>query len=282
MSKQKKKKAKQLKPPLSAIDKVIYFSGLFASFALALLMIFFFEDITFRIAFSDSSIVAFREHGSMLFIMPFVLYFFISAVIIFTNALTYKKPLFGNRKIKYGEHPWTKSTYPLFDKRRKSIYIKPSAKRFKRICFIAWCAFFLLTIFLIPLGLFGRDCLSYDNTITTYNVFNTKSNTIYTKDDFDSLILQIDHVIIPKGGSYWQYGMKIITTDNKTFYFTNRDFDFTKPDSEDTSLEKMAEIKALFSEDDITIKGAENIDIVSDFIGLNKRQTQSLYDLFHN
>lgn len=268
------------RPPLSLLDKSIYWLGVFLSFILSLLFVFCFEDITALIAFRDSTVVAYSSHASFLFVLPALLYVEISALVFFILALEGKKPLLGNRKIQYGEAPWAKDCFPLFDSRRKTVYIPPSEKRFRRHMLMLWSVGFLLCSLIAPLGFFGRDCLTQNNSVKTYNMLNIEEPVSYTTKDFSQLTIQTEFVSGYRTANYWKYELTIKMTDGKSFTFSNRDFDWRKPDYQEMCLCKMIDIKALFAPDMITIKGENNIEKVVDDLGLNDEQTLLLHKLF--
>jgi len=68
--------------------------------------------------------------------------------------------------------------------------------------------------------------------------------------------------------------------DGKTFLFSNRDFDWRVSGAKDNCLDKMLEVKNLFNPNSITIKGANNIGEVSNFLGFDEQQEAKLKLLF--
>ena len=212
--------------------------------------------------------------------MPLLLYIEISALVFCIMALEGKKPIFGNRKVQYGETPWSKVCFPLFDSRGKNIYVKPSRKRFRRDMMIVWIVGLFVCSLFAPLGFFGRDCLTTDNCIISYNVLNQEDSTPYTTDDFSNLTIQAKLVSGYRSADYWKYEVIIEMKDGKSFTFSNRDFDWRRDNYRELCLEKMLEIKSFFASDLITIKGEHNIKEVVDYLGLNDEQTQLLQELF--
>ncbi len=280
MSKKSKKDNRKRRPPLSLLDKSIYLTGLFLSFILSLLFAFCFEDITGIIAFQDSSVVAYNSHASFLFALPFLFYVEISALVFCIVSLEDKKPVFGNRKIQYGETPWAKDCFPLFDSRRKKIYIKPSKKRFHRHMIILWFVGLLLCSLIAPLGFFCRDCLTHNNSIVTYNMLNQEELAPYTPEDYSHLNIQAKYVSGYRMADYWKYEITIRMKDGKSFTFSNRDFNWREPNCQERCLKKMLDIKTFFTPDAITIKEKHSIDKVADYLGMNDEQKQLLQELF--
>lgn len=277
MGKKSKKHKRMFRPPLSTLDKSIYWLGLLLSFIGILLLGLCFEDITGVIAFQDPSVVAYSSHASFLFVLPLLGYVEISAAVFCITALEEKKPIFGNRKVRYGKEPWSKDCFPLFDARRKKIFVKPSEKRFRRSMTRVWCIGLLICLLLAPFSFWGRDCLTQNDSIISYNALNQA--TAYTTEAFSHLTIQAKYVSGYRTASYWKYQITI-KTDGGFFTFSNRDFDWREPNSKERALQKMLEIKALFMPDEITIKGAHNIEKVADYLGLNDEQKQLLQKLF--
>jgi len=280
MSKKSKKKKRSRRPPLSLLDKSIYWLGLILSFILSLFLAYCFEDITGVIAFHDPSVVAYDHHATYLFGMPMLLYFQTSALVFFITGLESKRPVFGNRKFRYGEAPWAKDCFPLFDPRRKKIYVRPSEKSFRRSMIILWTAGLFLCSLFAPLGFFGRDCLTQNNSIITYNVLNQEDPAAYTTADYSHLTIQAGYVSGYRSSGYWKYEIKIRMKDGKSFSFSNRDFDWRKPHLQERCLNQMLDIKAFFPPDTITIKGENKLEKVADYLGFNEEQTQLLQELF--
>lgn len=274
-----RKQMKSRRPPLSRLDKSIYWLGFFLSVIAAIFFGFCLKNIADAVAFRDSSVAAYKRHASFLFVLPVLLYVGTSPCVYFLAALEGRTPLLGNRKIRYGEAPWAKDCFPLFDPRRKTVGIRPSEKRLRRRMLILWSAGLLLCSLMAPLGFFGRDCLTQNNRIITYNMLNMEESS-YTTEDFSHLTIQTRFVSGYRTASYWCYELTIGMTDGKSFTFSNRDFDWHEPDYQEMCLHKMIDIKSLFAPDRITIKGENNIGKIVDDLNLNDEQAQLLQKLF--
>ena len=169
MNRNSKKTNKSNRPPLSFIDKCIYLLAVVLTIAGSVIVLFCFEAIQRLIAFADPTVIADVESAVFLFALPLLLFIDGSAIIFFMGRYRNKIPFLGNAKVKYGQHPWDKDCYPLFDKRRKAIEKPPSEKKLCRKKFILWMTCFLLFLMIAPLSLFGRDCLHNDYHISSYN-----------------------------------------------------------------------------------------------------------------
>ena len=276
----RKKNKRHLPPPLTFLDKSIYFLCIFFSFLGALLLAFCFDDIQNMIAFSKAETIAYRGNASFLFAFPFVMFFECSALAIFIVGWESKKPIFGSKKYKYGEYPSREEDcIPLFHKKKYSLKKTPSQKRFMRNMTALWCSVLLLFACLIPFGLFGREALYQDNRIEKINMVNLTVDT-YTTDDFAHLTIKTQYVSGYRTADYWKYEITIEMKDGKEFSFSNRDFDWRVSGAKDVCLDKMLEIKSLFDSETITIKGVKNTDEVADYLGFNESQQNKLNELF--
>lgn len=279
MEKRKRKHKRNICPPLTFLDKAIYFILMVISFLLVLLVFFCIDDLQNLIAFSDGNAVAYKSNASTLFAVPFLFYFEISALTYFICALEDKKPIFGSKKYKYGEYPFSEDCYPVFGEKKYNRYIRPSRKKYIRSCIIIWCTVLVILGLLVPFSLFGREVLCKDNRIEKRNSLNFVSET-YTAEDYEHLTISAHYVSGYRTSGGWKYEITIKTTDGEKYTFDNRDFDWRANNSRTVSLEKMLEIKNLFSKEAITIKGSENIDDVSEFYGMTEVQQEKLVKLF--
>lgn len=281
MGKKTKRKdnKRHLRPPLTFIDKSIYFLCIIFSFLGALLLAFCFDDIQNMIAFNKPGTVAYRSNASFFFALPIIMFLEISALVLFISGWESKKPIFGSKKYKYGEYPFREDCFPLFSSQKRNQHKTPSQKTFVRHMTILWCSVLVVFSCLIPFSLFGRDAMYQDYHVEKINMLNSVSNT-YTTTDFSELTIQAKCVSGYRTANYWIYGITIEMKDGKTFLFSNRDFDWRVTGATDNSLDKMLEIKGLFSPESITVNGKENIGEVSDYFGFNEQQEEKLKLLF--
>ena len=276
-AKQKEKK-RHLRPPLTFLDKSIYFLCIVLSCLGMMLLVFCLNDIKGMIAFSNPEAIAYQSHASFLFALPFIILLEIGAFVIFISGWESKKPIFGSKKYNYGEYPFDEECVPVFS-RKKRARATPAKKAFRRKIIIIWCLLLILLASLIPLSLFGRDVMKKDNSIEKINLVNATSKA-YSVNDFSKLTIQAKYVSGHKTASYWKYEIIIEMKDGNDFTFSNRDFDWRVSGAKDKCLDKMLEIKGLFSPDAVTVEGADKIDKVSDFLGLNEQQRAKLQALF--
>ena len=275
MGKKTKRKdnKRHLRPPLTFLDKSIYFLCIVFSYLGALLFASCFDDIRNMIAFNMPGTVAYRSNASFLFAVLFMMFLEISALGLFISGWESKKPIFGSKKYKYGEYPFREDCFPLFSSQKRNQHKTPSQKTFVRHMTILWCSVLVVFSCLIPFSLFGRDAMYQDNRVEKINLINNVSDT-YTTNDFSELTIQVKYFL------GYRYEIIIEMKDGKTFSFSNRDFDWRVSGAKDICLDKMLEIKSLFDAEAITIKGAKNTDEVADYLGFNESQQNKLNELF--
>ena len=278
-AKSAKKKKKHLRHPLTLLDKSIYCIFMAAAFIGIILLYVALINVQRSIAFSDADVIALADGPRILFALPLIFFLELSALVAPICALETKTPIFGSRKYKYGEYPFTADRPPLIRRSLYSTYKKPSKKRLSLILtFIAvWCVLLIFfSSFLFPC-LIPREVLTRDNCIEEIGLFNNVEK-VYTVDDYTHLTVSI-HRMRSKASVYWSYGIKIKMSDGKSFYLSNREFNRDIPGGHDFYLDKMLEIKSLFPSDKITVEGERLLDKATEHLKLNEVQKNKLREL---
>ena len=278
MAKKRKKDTAHRVPPLSGIDKTIY-AVLSVFLALCIFFLLLGWDwLHGRIAFREPGVVAYRAGLSYLFFLPLLLLIEIGGMIALICLWGGKQPIFGNRKVRYGEYPWKTELFPFFGPQRKKAHRSASERRFRsklgRLLLGTMVAFLLL----LPLGLFERDCLQEDYTIVEYDMLNRPSAPAAVSD-----CVRLTISTIRRTGRYvtsgWDYGITLHTADGSAYVFSSHDFDLSLGDHKGC-LQQMLEIKAMFSQNQITIEGQSNLSDIKEYCGLNDEETALLQELF--
>ncbi len=267
------------RPPLSFLDKVLYSVLVVLSIAFSAALFIFFILIQNAIAFSDKSVIAYADKSKLFWVFPLTIFLVISAIAFFSCHYCERTPVFGNKKVKYGEYPWDKNCFPLFDRRRKSVYVKPSKKKFRRKMLMIWLAFLLIFTSVFPLGIFKRGDLREDYSITDYGVFNQKKNT-YTKEDFSRLTIAIEEHYDGSNSfsAFYSIELTICMKDEKSFSFSFGDF--RSEYSNEDILRTMLNIKSLFDSESITLARKDRLDKYIDEFELTEDEIKILRELF--
>lgn len=277
MGKQKKKakRRKPRRPPLSFLDKTIYFLFLLLSYGLGLFFLLGILLLRKSIAFSDPTVVAASSKDlSFFFLIPLFLLLVCTPVCFWEFTAGNRLPLFGNRKIKYGHPPWDEHCYPLFSSRyKKEAMIRPSKKEDRRIIAVTLTVLFALTLLLGSLSLFSRKCLYQDGSLVCYNSFSQPTDH-FVSEEFSHLTIQTYFHRGFRGNGNWCCEIRLSTPTGETFTFYQYEFRDT------IWLEEMARIKSRFSSEDITIQGQQNLDKIISAYDLNSEESQALKKLF--
>ena len=278
MAKKRKKDTAHRVPPLSGIDKTIY-AVLSVFLALGIFFLLLGWDwLHGRIAFREPGVVAYRAGLSYLFFLPLLLLIEIGGMIALICLWGGKQPIFGNKKVRYGVYPWKTDLFPMFGSQWEKVRRSASERRFRgklRRLLLGTIVAFLL---LLPLGLFERDCLQEDYTIVEYDMLNRPSAPAAVSD-----CVRLTVSSIRRTGRYvtsgWDYGFTLYTADGTSFAFSSRDFDLSLGGHKGC-LQQMLEIKAMFSQEQITTEGTDRISDLIESCGLNDEETALLQELF--
>ena len=268
-AKRPSKKKKQLRPPLSLLDQCIWWGLLLIVVASAFLLLIAYFGLQDRLFFKDGNTIAFSGHAFGVFsALPFFLLLLIVPLTFVICCLELKKPIFGNRKIRYGEYPWKKDHFPIFSNKGK----KPAHG--KATCFFAfaWVLCLLATLCFAGLGFYGRDCLMQDNSVVSYNMFNRQKDKVYSENDYAHLTFKASY-----SGKYGMgFSVRIEMEDGKKFAFYDDDFKNLRG-----SLEKMTELKSIFPPYEISYEGVDIIERHIEDENYSETDARMLYELFH-
>ena len=158
-----------------------------------------------------------KSHGTHLFTIPFLLYLGLSPFIFILFSLESRKPIFGSRKIRYGETPWGKRLLSVIRIRDGNVSISYRPKKpLRRRIALLWLIALLFASLIAFFGLFGRVCLTQEHHIISYNAVNQES-PFPTPEDYSHLTLQTKYVTGYRSPSYWKYRLTIEMTDGRSF-----------------------------------------------------------------
>lgn len=174
MAKKKKhSKHKGFNPPLTFVDKLIYFLFLIVFLAISFSPLVIATLIQRELTFSDPSAIAFTTTGGLWWVFPLSFYLLITTFALFICGFERRIPLLGNPELRYGEPPFKKNIYPLFKRKQYVAEPKNNKKPWYKGLIITWCVVFFVLACLFPLGICGRRVLFDDSTIKTYSSFNS-------------------------------------------------------------------------------------------------------------
>ncbi len=265
--KKKYKKRKKQAPPLSTLDKNIYA-------LLLLVLVFFILSIVYlqftipqKIAFSNEQVVAFSSGSGYFLSLPVFIYFSMSAVILITENILKRKPVFGNKNVNYSDEKY-KRVYPIFGKDKKP-KTKPDKTPYGKTF---WCVGLSLTLILAVYGLRSKTIMINDlscQSCSPYSVW-----TIYPTDDYESISFEVYRLGRSRSKVY-EVTMRIYIKD-KSLSFSNNSFR-----SFDDAITYMKKMKGLFPDEKITYENKENIEQAIKWLKLNESEQIQLYELFN-
>lgn len=217
----KEKKKRREAPPLSTLDKGIYIALIIILLVLSAALAVDWSYWAARISGTWLEPVALRrEGGDFLAVWFIVIAADICAFALYIKGIVDRTPILGNKAVSYGEYPWPKSLYPIFDERRRLYPVKAEKKRFWRgfaavICLLLVLAF----VFSWPV-ICRRAALDGDGTINAYNTFAKVLR--YCPEDYEKAEFEIyEHS--HRQLSYWTYKINVVCTDGRSYAFTRED-----------------------------------------------------------
>ncbi|MBR4132233.1 MAG: hypothetical protein IKT99_04585 [Oscillospiraceae bacterium] len=272
--KKRKKDTAHRTPPLSRLDKAIYI----VSMSLYLFLIFAayngWVKLHNRIAFRDPAVIAYRS-GSLAAVPALVVA--AGGFIALLSCYESKRPIFGNKTIRYGDYPWKTNLFPLFGPQHKSVQRRPTEQQFRRIVTRVVAGVLAVTLLLLAIDINRRTCLRDDRTIVTYNSLNRPGEPVSIARDCDRITIKVyDYRYFRSWSTFWYYGVIIYRADGKKYEFTSRDFNCGHTDC----IRQMLAIKALFSPSQITIERDDQLPSVIKDRNLDEAQAALLRRLF--
>lgn len=280
MARKVKKKPHKM-PPLSAIDKLIYWTVFVLLVASYFGLIAGTLCLRNKIAFADKSVIAVEDHASLFWLLlPWFTYFMIT-FILWVYWYQDKRPLFGRKNFKYGPPAWPK-VYPLFMKNKPPVWVSERKKKEKRQFAIALIVVLLLSFIPYPWSLYGRDCLCDDGSLVQYNMFDRQTHEFRSEQ-----ITQIEIRTFKHGGkkydwrTYWGVEMVFKTDSGKKYCFDHRDFQSGRENEVVYWLRGMLKVKECYDPGLIHYDGADCLKNVIADKSLNQEEVRLLYQLFN-
>ena len=267
------------KPPLSTLDKIVYYLLIIIMFVIACkIMIALCKDISMAIDYADKEVVAVQRNKPlvMVCVLPFSNAILMSLTIPFCAGLKYRQPIFGNRKFKSSLlHP-TMKTYPIFSKEFREKISDGTRKKVKKFVKISVIGI-LLTALLLPFGFFKRDVLSNDNQIHSYNVVNVKKGS-KSIENADKLIISANRDVSGGKSRTVNYIFSVaLVYGEETYEFTSASF---YEMSNEETIKYMLYLKELFGDGKYEVNGVKWLETIARRKKLDGTERALLYELF--
>lgn len=280
MAKKAKKRMHKM-PPLSPVDKLIYWAVMLLLAVLWLAVLFVPLALRERIAFADEMVVAKVDHASAFWLIVPWTTVFLMTFIPWSLPYQDRKPIFGRRNFRYGPPAWPK-VYPLFMKNKPYVFVSDRTRKNRKMTALLLLAVLLISLIPLPWSLYGRDCLRSDGGIEEYNMFNVRVRE-FASGQVDSVEFEAYRHDV--GGKYsvkltWDVRVTLTTGSGKVYTF---DYSSFRGDAEEETanwLTAMLRLKSRYSPGIITYSGAEHLEEVISDNNLNAAEAEMLYRLF--
>lgn len=279
MARKAKKRIHQM-PPLSFVDKLIYwaiFALLCVAYFTLLLVPLYWRHI---IAFSDTAVIAVDDNASTWWLIVPWITFFLMTFILWLQPYQKRIPIFGRRNFKYGPPAWPK-IYPLFMKNKPPIWVSERKEKERKQIAVILLVVLLISFIPFPWSLYGRDCLCYDGRIVQYNMFNGQTHE-FTSGEIADIEIETFRYSTGRYNTKQHWGVQMVfkTDSGRKYTFEHRDF------RSDTNfetlywLEWMLTVKKRYDPSIIHYDGLENLYRVIANRSLSQEEAQMLYQLF--
>ena len=272
--KKRKKDTAHRTPPLSKLDRAIYIIAMLLFGPLILGILIGWDELHERIAFRDPNVIAFK--AGIFAVFPFLL-FLVGVLIALACCYSSKRPIFGDKTIRYGDYPWKTDFFPLFGPQHRTVRRRASEQRFRTAVLRIAAGALVLSLLLAFLGVYRRICLRDDRTIVTYNSLNQAGEPVSIARGCERITVRLyDYTSHRSWSTYWYYGVIIYRADGKKYEFTSRDFNCGQADC----IRQMLAIKALFSPGQITVEREDMLDDMIKYNQLDEAEAALLRRLF--
>ena len=279
MPRKAKKKIHKM-PPLSFVDKAIYWTILLllcASYIALLLGPFILRH---KIAFADESVIAVADNISILWlVVPFINWTLITSI-LWGYSYYERKPIFGKKGFRYGPPAWLR-VYQLFMKNKPQVFVSTYDKKRRKGVSTILAIVLIVGLIPFPLSLYGRDCLRQDGSIVQYNMFNREVYNFSAGDIREIKFGTYRHK--SRGDMFYSYGvqMVLITDSGKKYTFQAREFHSDGEDDARYWLKAMSDIKRRYDPSIIRYEDSEKLDkVAKSYIGFTDKDREWLYQLF--
>lgn len=270
----RRKKRRLARPPLTKLDKCLYLAGA-AFYIVAVIACVIALDLLEEVYyFSDPSVLAVKRHASEFLIIPAFFYLMLSAIVIFLIPYGIDQPLFGDPKIRYGSPPWASDCYPIFGRQRHPARRTPKGQQVIKRMLQLWLAGLLVSLALLPLSFFGRDCLLRDYSIVSYDMLNCERKHVFPLE-FSSLELKA-YVAYHRGWTT-SVNAELKTTEGERFSFASNQF---VNRDRSLALRSMQTIKDMFPSHNVRLEGRDKLYSLVEHGQYTAEEAALLYDLF--
>ena len=283
MAKKQKKDTAHRVPPLSGVDTAIYLGGIAMICGVGVGYVALVSWLSKYAALRDPAVSAYvRTPGSLLF-LPFLAFLALACLLPLMFFFKKRKPIFGSKRIHYGEAPWRAEWFPIFGSQRKRHPLPEKGRRRASNHLRIWLICLLIVLLLASLSFFGRLELRADHSIVRYNVFSQQTDTIRIPEDCTGITVFAEEKHSLRRGwdlnPYWEYGLVLHLKTGEELRIDNGDL-ATRDGNHASKIAVMLEYKKKFSLQNTTVEGTEQLGNVIAYCNLDTQEAALLRELF--
>ena len=276
MSKGKKKKRNQPRkmPPLSLLDKCIYWIAGVIAFGGMGVLFFRMMELGERLAFENEAVLAVSRHPSLAWMFPG----FVSLGLTFCGLIVgnygARQPIFGKPGVYYG--PPLPKRYPLFWRDKPEP--KPRDRRFFRIITALVLGINILCILPMSWSVQGRSEWHSGGTVVEYNMFGGIEGEYELSDAEQVTLMAYSHRRSRSWKRDYTIRVQIRMEDGAFYQFTPGEFRGAESDGVRRWLLDLQSLLGLYPE--VEIENPQLLELVIDDYNLNEAETAILKNLF--
>lgn len=266
MSKRKKPKM----PPLSVLDKFIYYFLLIIIIVISYTLCLIPKWILCFTAFPNTNVLAAAAGSASLIILIPTLTVFCISFCFWIMGFEEKQPIFGKKGIVYGKQ--TRDIYPLFGQQHKPKSINnlsKNKKMYKRFVFVSLTVILVLSFVIGAFGIYSRYELT-DNSIAKYNCLNHVSYE-YPLNTVTQIEVDAYYHSQYRAGGYYTFSYTVFFNNGKDVQFDYSEF---------RNLESVRKIDNILHAIPKKIIGIQNLDALRREYDFNDQDWAIIKKLF--
>ena len=262
--------------PLSALDKTIYFIVTIGGvLSIILLYVHLAFVLPMELAFADPNAVAVDNRAMLLCAFPFSVLFPLPFAIVGGRLWDAKYPLFGNPRYRPKWSVPVIREEPLFSKAYWRGLSQQKRQRFRRIGIIVLCVW-LVSLLILPLGLYQRRVVDREGVIKSYGIRNQLLDS-RRSEHAEELIIDVHY---SSGSRHSRRSWRI----ELTFVFADGSYTFVEGDfygvEKQEVMTRMLEIKSRFAPDRYRFTNLDRLEDLIDYREYDAPTRALVYQLF--
>ena len=157
--------------PLSATDRFIYLLMILLGVVLAILPSVLFAELAHCVCHAIDPDVIAVSNEAFLYALPLGLVLFTICLLLGCLGIERKQPIFGNKRFRKKWNQVIIEAPSLFSPAFKRCLSEKTKKNVKRV-FVLFLVLILISLLILPFGIYSRKTLDRNDYFTAYNSFN--------------------------------------------------------------------------------------------------------------